>query len=92
VSFSSDVLPILQASCAGCHGSLGGWSAATYQDVMTSGDNAPVVVPGDPDGSLLAQWLLGTIDQGGLMPPSGMLPQDQIQLIQDWIAAGALDN
>jgi mono/diheme cytochrome c family protein len=91
-SFSNDVVPILQAKCTICHGSLGGWSASSYENVMTSGDNAPVVIPGDPDGSLLAQWLLGTVPQGGLMPPSGMLPQDDIQLILDWIAAGALDN
>jgi mono/diheme cytochrome c family protein len=92
VSFLGDVAPILQARCVACHGSLGGWSAATYQDVMTSGNNAPTVIPGDPESSLLAQWLLGTVDQGGFMPPSGMLPQDEVDLILDWIAAGALDN
>jgi mono/diheme cytochrome c family protein len=92
VSFSGDVLPIFEAKCGGCHGSLGGWSAATYQDVMTSGNNAPTVIPGDAEGSLLAKWLLGTVDQGGFMPPSGMLPQDEVDLILDWIAAGALDN
>jgi mono/diheme cytochrome c family protein len=91
-SFSNDVAPILQAKCAVCHGSLGGWSASSYENVMTTGDNAPVVIPGDPDGSLLAQWLLGTVPQGGLMPPSGMLPQEEIQLILDWIAEGAPDN
>jgi mono/diheme cytochrome c family protein len=92
VSFLGDVAPILQARCVACHGSLGGWSAATYQDVMTSGNNAPTVIPGDPESSLLAQWLLGTVDQGGFMPPSGMLPQDEVDLVLDWIAAGALDD
>lgn len=92
VSFSGDVVPIFQAKCRGCHGSLGGWSAASYQDVMTSGNNAPVVMPGDAVESLLAKWLLGTVDQGGYMPPSGMLPQDELDLILGWITAGALDN
>jgi hypothetical protein len=59
---------------------------------MTTGDNAPTVIPGDPESSLLAQWLLGTVDQGGFMPPSGMLPQDEVDLVLDWIAAGALDD
>jgi len=91
-SFSDDVLPIFQAKCGGCHGSLGGWSAASYQDVMTSGNNAPVVIPGDAEGSLLARWLLGTVDQGGFMPPSGKLPQAELDIILGWIGAGALDN
>jgi len=91
-SFSNHVVPILRAECTVCHGSLGGWSATNYENVMTTGDHAPVVIPGDPEQSLLAQWLLGTVDQGGLMPPSGALPEDEIQLVLDWIAAGALDN
>jgi mono/diheme cytochrome c family protein len=90
VSFSEDVLPIFQASCGACHGALGGWGSESYDSVMTSGNNAPVVVPGDPDGSLLVQLLE---DPGsGLMPPAGALSAGDIQLIKDWIATGALDN
>jgi mono/diheme cytochrome c family protein len=90
VSFSGDVLPIFQASCGACHGSFGGWASDSYNAVMTSGDNAPAVIPGDPDGSLLVQLLQ---DPGsGLMPPAGALPADEIQMIIDWILAGALDN
>jgi mono/diheme cytochrome c family protein len=90
VSFSEDVLPIFQSSCAACHGSLGGWGSESYDAVMTSGNNAPAVVPGDPAGSLLIELLRAT--GSGAMPPGGALPADQIQLIEDWIAAGALDN
>jgi mono/diheme cytochrome c family protein len=91
-SFSADVMPIFKDKCAMCHGSLGGWDASSYETVMTSGDNAPVVVPGDPDESLLAQKLLGTQTQGTIMPPGGKLSESEIQIILDWIAAGALDN
>jgi hypothetical protein len=56
---------------------------------MTTGNNAPVVIPGDPENSLLAQKLLGTQETGGIMPPGQQLPDDEIQLIVDWIAAGA---
>jgi hypothetical protein len=59
---------------------------------MDSGDNGPVVVPGDPDASLLAQKLRGTQTIGGEMPPGGELPQDELKTILDWIAAGAPDN
>lgn len=93
VTFSAQVEPILQAKCVACHNNqtkLGGWDASSYAGVTTSGSHAPVVKPGDVAGSLLAQKLSGT--QGGLMPPSGALPASDLQIILDWIAAGARDN
>ena len=91
-SFANDVLPIFQESCTVCHGTFGGWDASSYETVTTTGDNAPVVVPGDPEGSLLAQKLLGTQSEGNIMPPTGKLPDEEIQIILDWIAAGAPDD
>jgi mono/diheme cytochrome c family protein len=91
VSFSADVAPIFAASCGACHGTAGGWSAADYTSVMESGDSAPVVVPGDPEASVLGQWLLGT-HPGGSMPPAAILPEEPLGLIIEWIRQGALDN
>jgi mono/diheme cytochrome c family protein len=54
-SFSADVMPILEAKCTVCHGTLGGWDATSYESIMNTGDNAPVVIPGNVDQSLLAQ-------------------------------------
>lgn len=87
-SFAAEVLPIFEAKCVGCHGSLGGWDGSSYEAVMNTGDNAPVVISGDADGSLLAQKMLGTHTGGTIMPPSGKLPDGEIQVILDWIAAG----
>lgn len=92
-SFSGQVLPILQAKCQMCHNSgtkLGGWDASSYESVMTSGDNGPVVVAGDAQNSLLARRIQGM--NASIMPPSGSLPQDEIQIILDWIVAGANNN
>ena len=73
-----------------CHGSLGGWNSDTYRAVMTTGNTAPVVIPSDPDESLIVQLLT---DPGKrTMPPGGMLPEREIQLIIDWIASGAANN
>jgi mono/diheme cytochrome c family protein len=91
-SFTADVLPIFQVYCVACHGSLGGWDASTFDGVMNSGDHAPVVVPGDAQASLLAQKLLGTQAEGAVMPPAGPIPDALIQVILDWIGAGAPDN
>jgi mono/diheme cytochrome c family protein len=93
VTFSGQVLPILQAKCQMCHNGaikLGGWDASSYQTVMESGEHPPVIVGGDAQNSLLAQFLQGT--NGKFMPPTGALPQNEIQAILDWIAAGAEDN
>jgi mono/diheme cytochrome c family protein len=92
VSFSSDVMPIFQASCAACHGNFGGWDASTYTSVLGTGDNAPVIIPGDAENSLLAQKMVGTQSSGAIMPPAGLLPEDEIQVILDWIEEGVLDN
>jgi mono/diheme cytochrome c family protein len=91
-SFATDVLPILQESCSVCHGTLGGWDSSSHAGVVDSGANGPAVIPGDPVGSLLAQKLLGTQSVGTIMPPGGKLPQSKIQIILNWIAAGAPDN
>jgi hypothetical protein len=61
---------------------------------MTTGDNGPVVIPGDVEGSLLAQKLIGTHADGDIMPPPPLrvLSEELIQIILDWIAAGALEE
>jgi len=84
-----DVAQILRAKCVVCDGAAGGWDASTYDSVMHSGDNAPVIVPGDPDGSLLVQKLLGTQTEGGPMPPGPSLSEADIATILAWIMAGA---
>jgi mono/diheme cytochrome c family protein len=92
VSFSSDVMPIFEVECFACHGNFGGWDASSYTTVLGTGNNAPVIIPGDPENSLLAQKMIGTQSIGNIMPPAGLLPEDEIQIILDWIEEGALDN
>jgi hypothetical protein len=92
VSFASDIMPILEARCNACHGSMGGWDGTTYQSVIESGNNGPAVIPGDVENSLLAQKLLGTHQKGTIMPPTGKMSETEIQPIRDWIAGGAPEN
>lgn len=83
-TFTADVLPIFSAECGACHGTLGGWTGTSYEEALTTGEDGPVIVPGDPDGSRLVQTLVE-----GSMPPGGKLSDAEIQTIIDWIAAGA---
>ena len=91
VYFNSQVLPFLVANCgqSGCHDAAShedGVIMTSYQDIINSG----IVEPGDPnDGDLIE--VLTTNDPDDMMPPPPAAPlsNQQIQLIQTWIAQGA---
>jgi mono/diheme cytochrome c family protein len=91
VSFTSDVMPILQNSCLKCHGgdkTEKGFSVASYDSLMAGSSGGAVIKASDPAASKLY-----TLIEAGKMPKrGGKLPDDQIQLIKDWIAQGALNN
>lgn len=89
--YTVDVLPTFEVRCVACHGTAGGWDATTWAAAVGSGDNAPVVIPGDAANSSLAQMMLGTHPEGVLMPPEGKLPDALVQLVVDWIEGGALE-
>jgi mono/diheme cytochrome c family protein len=93
--FAADVLPLFQKQCIVCHSvtqSLGGWDGSSYAGVKESGDHAPVVIPGDPEGSLLVQKMLGTQTVGAQMPMAQLLPPEQVQVVIEWIRTGAPEN
>lgn len=91
VSFSKDILPILQSRCVNCHGGQRtekNLELTSYANIMAGSENGVVVVPGDPAGSKLIELI-----QQGKMPKRGpkVLP-DQLQLLIDWVQAGAPNN
>ncbi len=87
VTFSGSVVPILQASCLGCHsnaqasGSGGGIRLENYSDVLTWAKN----------GSLM-----GTVNHAtgySAMPKGGgKLSDCEIRQLQTWIDKGTLNN
>ena len=86
VSFTEDVLPSLEANCATCHGpmAMGGLGMTDYVTLMAGGQSGPVVVPGSPDDSPIVARM-------GEAHPA-VLTGDDLQILIDWIAAGAEDN
>lgn len=91
VSFANDVLPILNSRCINCHGgedTKKGLSFASYETLMAGSEDGPVIVPGNAEDSLLVQLV-----SAGKMPKRGpQLTPQQLQIIIDWITAGALNN
>jgi uncharacterized membrane protein len=91
ISYSNDVQPILETRCARCH--IGTNTSAdlhmeSYARLMTGSENGQVIVPGNAADSLLAQKIVQ-----GEMPERGpKLTPRQVQIIIDWINAGAQDN
>ena len=91
---------LLHASCASCHG--GGLAPNLSGDICadvvgvgsTQVPSMNFIEAEDPANSYLLLKLKGEgASVGGtssVMPPSGMLPAEQIQIVEDWIAAGAI--
>jgi hypothetical protein len=91
VSFSADVLPLLESRCARCHGTgraEAGLSLTSYADLVAGSRSGPVIVADDASASLLVELIVS-----GAMPRRGpqMLPSE-IEIISAWVDAGALDN
>jgi mono/diheme cytochrome c family protein len=91
VSFANDIMPIFQNSCFECHGVRQvkeGLDMQTHESIMAGSFNGPVVIPGNAGESLLVQLVVQ-----GEMPNRGpKLTAEQIQIIRDWINAGAPNN
>ncbi|PAU93829.1 hypothetical protein CK503_09145 [Aliifodinibius salipaludis] len=101
VSFSQDISPIFQASCAGsgCHDSgtqESGVNLNSYDDAMNSVGTQyeeKVINPGNPDESPLVDKIEPDPQEGQRMPyQRDPLSQANIDSIRAWIEDGAPDN
>lgn len=90
-SYTKDVQPIFLKRCGGCHLSkvkMGGLNIETFDGLMQGGSTGKSIVPGKSKESRLYLMLTGEITPG--MPMNGShLPLAQVELIRQWIDAGA---
>ena len=87
VNFVKDIQPIFAKSCSNCHGAktqMGGLRLDA-RDVVT----AKEIQPGNSAGSELYQRVAG-LGEHARMPMGGKLDPAQIDLIKQWIDAGAV--
>lgn len=89
IKFETDILPILQARCAKCHGDEkleAGFDVRRRFAILKGGDSGTAFVEGKPDESLLIERI-----EKNEMPPAdeGRLDDKQKALIRQWVLAGA---
>jgi len=95
LSYADDILPIFQRhACTACHGvglQQGNHRLDTLENLMTTGDNAPAVIPCNSAGSpLIAKLRTATVPFGELMPQGGPeIPQADVDTLAQWIDQGA---
>lgn len=98
-TFKQDVLPILQQHCSQCHspGQIGyqaiGLDLTNYHGLMSGSRHGPTVIPHQPQLGTLMKVLDWKKDYYVHMPALGhQLPEQDLDIIRAWIAAGAKDN
>ncbi|MCB0760537.1 MAG: hypothetical protein KDC12_03365 [Flavobacteriales bacterium] len=91
IYFQQQILPIFQSNCAqdDCH------DAQSHEEGIVLDSYSNIINTGDIEGgNLNAGHIYESITQtwgDDAMPPDNPLPQDQIDLIADWIMQGALN-
>ena len=89
--FEKRVRPLLVSRCFKCHSGKskvieGGLRLDSGKGVLTGGDSGQVVVPGEPDKSLLVRSIRY---QALEMPPTGKLKPAEIAVLVEWVRQGA---
>ena len=93
-SYEVHVQPIIKRYCISCHRpgkKNNNYLMGTYEEVMTSGDNADTnITPGSLDNNTIRMLHREEIeDVGGAMPPKSPLKDEYIAVFESWILAGA---
>ncbi len=92
--FETKIRPLLANECYQCHGQdskkkKGGLLLDSHEGLTKGGDSGPVLVPGDPDRSLLIKAVRYN-DEDLRMPPDGKkLAAAQVADLEAWVKMGA---
>ncbi len=105
VSFKSQIQPIFDANCVVCHQSGGAQEGLILEDgkayanligKLSRQADMLLVSPGSFEASYLFHKIAGTHvathGRGARMPLGGQLDARDIDVVRDWILAGAKDN
>ncbi len=92
--YARQINPIFDSNCVACHGegkSKGGLRLDSFELLMKGGKDGPVIVAGDPGGSLLLQRVTLPSSHKQFMPAEGRPPlrAEEIAWLKAWIQQGA---
>ncbi len=91
--YIAKIKPLLVQRCTTCHGPLrqnGGLRLDAVELILKGGESGPVVVPGNPDESLLIDAVTAA-ENTSQMPKEGtQLTEKEVALLKAWIAGGAI--
>lgn len=91
-SYEGHIEPIVKRYCVSCHRpgkKNNDYYMRTYEELMTTGENAPNVIPGDLDSNTIHMLYREEIEAGGPMPPTKAIKPELLDIFERWIAAGA---
>lgn len=82
-TYDTDIQPVFQAQCTPCHGDdkAAGLRLTVYGEALAGSDNGPVITAGDSSNSKLIQVQSGDHE--------GKLTSEEMELVKQWIDAGA---
>lgn len=95
VSYNRDIRPLLVKNCFGCHGDEkqleGNVLLKTFEDATGQTGYERVIVPGEPEQSLLFQRVAAAQAELRMPPPEAEkhLSAEDIATLERWIRAGA---
>lgn len=91
-SFDVHIQPIVKRYCVSCHREgkkNNNYFMTAYEEAINSGDNAPNIVAGDLDSTLILMLhRVEDLEQGGPMPPTKALKPELIEIFERWVMAG----
>ncbi len=93
-SYKSDIQPLLQKHCTGCHqpaSKAAGLDLTTHVDAIKGGRLGSAWVAGQPEDSILVQYLVAA-KQPRMPLARPALSELEINTFREWIRAGALDD
>ena len=94
VTFEEVSAQVFKTRCNSCHNAdkqKGGLNLETYSTAMAGGGSGKVIEAGDSGASTLLGVIMQTAEPK--MPPkSPKIPDAEIELVKQWIEAGALEN
>ena len=93
IDFNADIRPILNKKCITCHGGVkrsGGFSLLFRTEALSPNESGhPAIVPGDVAASEMLRRINHPDPEERMPPESPPLPQEEIDLLTEWIEQGA---